>query len=122
MTDFNNLPIKVVDGAVVFMRDVAFVHSGSPPQTNVVQLDGHKGVLMSVLKIGSASTLDIISGIKARLPAIQATLPAGVTLKYVGDQSGFVKSSVTAVVREGLIAATLTGFMILVFSAAGARR
>jgi multidrug efflux pump subunit AcrB len=115
MEDFNNLPIKVVDGAVVFMRDVAYVHSGSPPQTNVVQLDGRKGVLMSVLKIGSASTLDIIDGIKARLPAIQATLPPGVNLKFVGDQSGFVKASVAAVVREGLIAAALTGFMILVF-------
>ncbi len=115
LNDFNNLPVKVVDGVVVFMRDVAYVHDGSPPQTNLVQLDGRKGVLMSVLKIGSASTLDIIAGIKARLPAIQATLPPGVTLKYVGDQSGFVKSSVAAVVREGLIAAALTGFMILVF-------
>jgi multidrug efflux pump subunit AcrB len=115
VSDFNNLPVKVVDGVVVFMRDVAYVHDGSPPQTNVVQLDGRKGVLMSVLKIGSASTLDIISGIKERLPAIQATLPPGVTLKYVGDQSGFVKASVTAVVREGVTAAALTGFMILVF-------
>jgi multidrug efflux pump subunit AcrB len=97
------------------MRDVANVHNGSPPQTNVVQSEGRKGVLMSVLKIGSASTLDIIAGIKARLPAIQATLPDGVNLRYVADQSGFVKSSVAAVVREGLIAAALTGFMILVF-------
>ncbi len=113
--DFDNLPIKVVNGAVVFMRDVAHVHNGSPPQTNVVQSDGRKGILMSVLKIGSASTLDIIAGVKARLPAIQATLPEGVNLKYVADQSGFVKSSVAAVVREGLIAAALTGFMILVF-------
>jgi multidrug efflux pump subunit AcrB len=113
--DFDNLPIKVVNGAVVFMRDVAHVHNGSPPQTNVVQSDGRKGVLMSVLKIGSASTLDIIAGVKARLPAIQATLPPGVNLKYVADQSGFVRSSVAAVVREGLIAAALTGFMILVF-------
>src|SRR5271170_249317 len=115
LSDFNNLPVKVVDGVVVFMRDIGYVHDGSPPQTNVVQLDGRKGVLMSVLKIGSASTLDIISGIKERLPAIQATLPPGVTLKYVADQSGFVRSSVAAVVREGLIAAALTGFMILVF-------
>jgi multidrug efflux pump subunit AcrB len=113
--DFDNLPIKVVNGAVVFMRDVAHVHNGSPPQTNIVQSDGRKGVLMSVLKIGSASTLDIIAGVKARLPAIQATLPEGVNLKYVADQSGFVKASVAAVVREGLIAAALTGFMILVF-------
>jgi len=115
VSDFNNLPVKVVDGAVVFMRDVAYVHDGSPPQTNLVQLDGRKGVLMSILKIGSASTLDIISGIKARLPTIQKTLPPGVTLKYVADQSGFVKSSVAAVVREGVAAAALTGFMILVF-------
>ena len=109
------MPVKLVNGTVVFMRDVAYVHDGSPPQTNVVQLDGHKGILMSVLKIGSASTLDIISGIKARLPGIEATLPPGVNLKFVADQSDFVRSSVSAVVREGLIAATLTGFMILIF-------
>jgi multidrug efflux pump subunit AcrB len=115
LKDFNNLPVKVVDGVVVFMRDIGYVHDGAPPQTNVVQLDGRKGVLMSVLKIGSASTLDIIAGVKGRLPAIQATLPPGVNLKFVGDQSGFVKSSVNAVVREGLIAAALTGLMILVF-------
>ena len=115
VADFNNLPVKVVNGTVVFMRDIAYVHDGSPPQTNVVQLDGHKGVLMSILKIGSASTLDIIAGVKARLPAIQATVPQGVSLKFVGDQSDFVKESVTAVVREGVIAAVLTGLMILIF-------
>ncbi len=112
---FNDMPIKAVDGATVFMRDVAFVHNGNPPQTNVVELDGRKGVLMSILKIGSASTLDIIAGVKARLPAIQATLPPGVNLRFVADQSPFVRDSVAAVVREGLIAATLTGLMILVF-------
>src|SRR6202035_4670207 len=69
LNDFNNLPVKVVDGVVVFMRDVGYVHDGSPPQTNVVQLDGKKGVLMSILKIGGISTLDIIAGIKARIPA-----------------------------------------------------
>ncbi len=115
IAEFNNLPIKVVDGAVVFMRDVAFVHNGSPPQTSLVMLDGRKGVLMSVLKNGSASTLDIIAQVKARLPAIQATLPDGVDLKYVADQSGFVRDSVAAVVREGIIAAALTGLMILIF-------
>ncbi len=115
IADFNNLPVKVVDGAVIFMRDVAFVHNGSPPQTSLVMLDGRKGVLMSVLKNGSASTLDIIAAVKARLPAVRATLPDGVDLKYVADQSGFVRSSVTAVVREGIIAAALTGLMILVF-------
>ena len=115
LNEFNNLPIKTVNGAVVFMRDVAYVHDGSPPQTNLVELDGRKGVLMSVLKTGSASTLDIIAAIKGRLPAIQATLPDGVELRFVADQSGFVQSSVSAVVREGLIAAALTGLMILVF-------
>ena len=91
IADFNNMPIKVVNGAVVFMRDVAYVHDGSPPQTNVVQLDGRKGVLMSVLKIGSASTLDIIAGIKARLPAIRPRSRPASTLTFVGDQSDFVQ-------------------------------
>lgn len=113
--DFNNLPIKAVNGVLIFMRDVAYVHNGSPPQTNVVQLDGQKGVLMSILKNGSNSTLDIIRSVKARLPAIRDTLPPDVTLRYVADQSSFVQSSVTAVVREGLIAACLTGLMILLF-------
>ncbi|WP_051335522.1 efflux RND transporter permease subunit [Methylocapsa acidiphila] len=113
--DFNNMPIKVVNGAVVYMRDVGFVHDGSPPQTNVVQLDGRKGVLMTVMKAGSASTLDVIEGVKKRLPTIAATLPPGVDLKLVGDQSDFVNSSVASVVREGVIAAALTGLMILLF-------
>jgi len=115
LAEFNNLPIKVVNGVVIFMRDVAYVHNGSPPQTNLVQLDGQKGVLMSVLKTGGASTLDIIAEVKKRLPQIEDSLPPGVKLRYVADQSGFVRSSVTSVVREGLIAAALTGFMILVF-------
>ena len=113
--DFNNLPVKVVDGVVVFMRDIAHVHNGSPPQTSLVQLDGRKGVLMSILKSGSNSTLDIIAAVKGRLPSIRDTLPAGVDLKYVADQSGFVRSSITSVVREGLIAAALTAAMILLF-------
>ncbi len=115
VADFNDLPIKEVNGAMVYMRDVAFAHDGSPPQTNVVQLDGRKGVLMSVLKTGSASTLDIIDGIKQLLPRIRETLPAGVELKIVNDQSGFVKASMFAVIREGVIAAGLTGLMILLF-------
>src|SRR5215475_9990249 len=105
--DFNDLPIKAVNGAMVYVRDVAFAHDGSPPQTNVVQLDGRKGVLMSVLKNGAASTLDIIAGIKELLPRVRETLPPGVELKVVNDQSGFVKASVLSVVREGVIAAGL---------------
>jgi multidrug efflux pump subunit AcrB len=115
VAEFNDLPIKVVNGAMVYVRDVAFAHDGSPPQTNVVQLDGKKGVLMTVLKAGSASTLDIIAGIKELLPRIQETLPPGVELKIVNDQSGFVKASVFSVIREGVIAAALTGLMILLF-------
>jgi multidrug efflux pump subunit AcrB len=113
--EFNDLPIKYVNGAMVYVRDVAFVHDGSPPQTNVVQLDGRKAVLMTVLKVGSASTLDIIKGIKEKLPGIRETLPPGVELKPVNDQSGFVQASVLAVVREAVIAAVLTGMMILLF-------
>ena len=115
VSDFNDLPIKEVNGAMIYMRDVAFVHDGSPPQTNVVQMDGHKGVLMTILKNGSASTLDIIEGIKKLLPRIQETLPPGVELKIVNDQSGFVKASVFSVIREGVIAAGLTGLMIMLF-------
>jgi multidrug efflux pump subunit AcrB len=115
VADFNDLPIKAVNGAMVYVRDVAFAHDGSPPQTNVVQLDGRKGVLMTVLKTGTASTLDIIAGIKDLLPRIQETLPPDVELKIVNDQSGFVKASVLSVVREGVIAAGLTGLMILLF-------
>ena len=115
VADFNDLPIKAVNGGMVYVRDVAFAHDGSPPQTNVVQLDGRKGVLMTVLKAGSASTLDIIAGIKELLPRIQETLPPGVELKIVNDQSGFVKASVFSVIREGVIAAGLTGLMILLF-------
>ncbi len=115
VADFNDLPIKEVNGAMIYIRDVAFAHDGSPPQTNVVQLDGRKGILMTVLKTGSASTLDIIDGIKQLLPRIRETLPAGVELKIVNDQSGFVKASVFSVIREGVIAAGLTGLMILLF-------
>ena len=97
------------------MRDVAQVHDSNPPQANVVTLNGQKGVLMSILKTGSASTLDIISGIKATLPSILPILPEGLDLKAVGDQSLFVKEAVTGVIREGIIAAALTGLMILVF-------
>jgi multidrug efflux pump subunit AcrB len=112
---FNALPIKVVNGSVVYMRDVAYAHDGNPPQTNVVQMDGRKGVLMTVMKAGSASTLDIIAGVKQLLPSIEATLPPGVDVKLVGDQSEFVRSSVADVIREGAMAATLTGLMILLF-------
>ena len=115
IAELGDLPIKRVNGTVVYMHDVAHVRDGSPPQTNVVHVDGTHAVLMTVLKSGSASTLDIIAHVKALLPQIAQTLPKSLTLKAVGDQSVFVTSAVMGVLREGLIAAGLTGLLILVF-------
>jgi multidrug efflux pump subunit AcrB len=84
---FNDLPIKTVNGTVIYMRDVAYVHDGSPPQTNVVHVDGKSAVLLAVVKAGATSTLAIISGIKQLLPSVAKTLPAGLNLTAVGDQS-----------------------------------
>ena len=111
----NELPIKTADGTVVFMRDVAFVHLGSPPQLNIVRVDGKNAVLMTILKAGSASTLDVINGIKKLIPTIKAGLPSSLDLEAVGDQSKFVNDAVSGVIREGAIAATLTGLLILIF-------
>jgi multidrug efflux pump subunit AcrB len=112
---FNDLPIKTVNGTVIYMRDVADVHDGSPPQTNVVHVDGQNAVLLAVIKAGAVSTLSIISGIKQLLPSVTKTLPSGLNLTAVGDQSVFVTSAVSSVVREAVIAAALTGLMILLF-------
>ncbi|MDE3174676.1 MAG: efflux RND transporter permease subunit [Pseudomonadota bacterium] len=111
----NDLPIKVVNGATVFLRDVAFAHDGSPPQINMVRVDGRNAVLMTILKAGSVSTLDVINGIKALLPKLRESLPPSLKLDAVGDQSTFVKQSVNSVIFEGVVAATLTGLMILIF-------
>jgi multidrug efflux pump subunit AcrB len=113
--ELNALPIKSVGDSTVYIRDVAFVRDGYPPQTNIVRVDGSRSVLMSVLKSGDASTLDIISGIKTKLPIIQDSLPAHVDVHAVSDQSLFVRASIQGVVREGAIAAVLTGIMILIF-------
>jgi multidrug efflux pump subunit AcrB len=91
------------------------VHEGSPPQTNIVRVNGARAVLMSILNAGSASTLDIIAGIKARLPRIEAGMPSGLDVHAVGDQSPFIRAAISGVVREGAIAAALTGLMILLF-------
>jgi multidrug efflux pump subunit AcrB len=112
---FNNLPIKTVNGTVIYMRDVAYVHDGNPPQTNVVHTDGKNAVLLSVVKSGATSTLKIIAGVKNLLPSIAKTLPSSLKLTAVGDQSVFVMSAVTSVVHEGVIAAALTGLMMLLF-------
>jgi len=113
--ELNNLPVKVVNGATIYMRDVAHVRDGSAPQTNVVHVDGSRSVVMTILKNGSTSTLAIVQGIKDALPAIQATLPDSLNIVPIGDQSLFVKAAVEGVVKEGAIAAALTSLMILLF-------
>jgi CzcA family heavy metal efflux pump len=111
----NDLPVKKVEGTVIFVHDVAYVHQGAPPQTNIVRVNGARAVLMTILKAGSASTLDIITGIKSLLPRVEESLPAGLNLHAVGDQSVFVKAAVLGVIREAVLAAALVGVMILLF-------
>jgi len=110
----NDLPVKQVNGATIYMRDVAHVRDGAAPQTNIVHVDGHRSVLITVLKNGATSTLSIIQDVKDRLPKIEASLP-GVKLITIGDQSVFVKAAVSSVVHEGVVAALLTALMILLF-------
>ncbi|WP_267395632.1 MULTISPECIES: efflux RND transporter permease subunit [unclassified Sphingomonas] len=113
--ELNAIPIKVVGGATIYMRDVAHVRDGSAPQTNVVHVDGARSVTMTVLKNGATSTLSIVQGIKDALPKIQETLPAALKIVPIGDQSLFVKAAVEGVIKEGAIAAALTSLMILLF-------
>jgi CzcA family heavy metal efflux pump len=115
IAELNDLPVTTRNGSVIYVHDVAHVRDGSPPQTNIVRRDGHRGVLMSVLKTGSASTLDIINNIKQRLPRIRTQLPEGFNVDLVGDQSLFVRAAIGGVVREAVIAACLTALMILLF-------
>jgi multidrug efflux pump subunit AcrB len=112
---FNDLPVKTVNGTVIYMRDVAYVHDGSPPQTNAVHVNGASAVLLTIMKAGTSSTLDIINGVKNLLPSVSQTLPGSLKLTPVGDQSVFVTDAVSSVVKEGGIAAVLTGMMILLF-------
>ncbi|MDB5714853.1 MAG: efflux transporter permease subunit [Sphingomonadales bacterium] len=111
----NDIPVKVVNGATIYMRDVAHVRDGSGPQTNVVHVDGARSALLTVLKNGATSTLAIVQGIKDKLPGLQETLPANLKVIPVGDQSLFVKGAVEGVVKEGALAAILTSLMILLF-------
>jgi CzcA family heavy metal efflux pump len=110
-----NLPIKSVNGATVFIRDVAHVRDGAPPQTNIVHVNGNRSVLMTVLKNGSASTLAIIAGVKERVAAMKDGLPPNLKIAPIGDQSLFVSAAIEGVAREGIIAAALTSLMILLF-------
>ena len=111
----NDLPVKVVGGATIYMHDVAHVRDGTAPQTNVVHVDGSRSVLLTVLKNGATSTLAIVQGIKDALPKVQETLPASLKIVPIGDQSLFVKAAVEGVIKEGAIAAALTSLMILLF-------
>jgi multidrug efflux pump subunit AcrB len=113
--ELNDLPVKTVGTTTIYIHDVANVRDGFPPQTNIVRVNGQRSALMTILKSGDASTLDIISNVKALLPSIKATLPPALVIEPLSDQSIFVKASIVGVVREAIIAACLTGFMILVF-------
>src|SRR3984893_3610218 len=113
--DLNNVTIRARNGAVTYIRDVAHVRDGYSPQTSVVRLDGRRAVLMSVLKTGKASTIDIIDSINQKLPLIRTALPSSLVIKPISDQSVFVRAAISGVIREGVIAGALTGLLILLF-------
>jgi multidrug efflux pump subunit AcrB len=115
INDLNDLPVRAVNGAVIYIRDVAHVRDGNPPQTNIVRVDGSRAILMSVMKIGSASTLDIIAGVRAKLESIKGQLPPQLQINALSDQSIFVRGAINGVVREAIVAACLTAIMVLVF-------
>ncbi len=115
VSQLNDMPIKTVNGAVIYIRDVAHVRDGNPPQTNIVRVDGKRAILMSIMKTGSASTLDIIEGVRSKLDEMHGRLPPQVKISALSDQSIFVRGAIKGVVREAIIAACLTGVMILIF-------
>jgi multidrug efflux pump subunit AcrB len=111
----NDFPIRQVNDAMIYIRDVAQVRDGFAVQINVVRQDGRRSSLMTVLKSAGASTLDIVRRVRETLPRIQATLPPELNLQFLFDQSVFVRAAVQNVLHEGVIAAGLTGLMILLF-------
>jgi len=113
--EFNDLPIKNVGGSVIYLRDVATVSDGFAPQTNIVRQDGNRGALVTVLKAGDASTIDVVKGVRQILPRVAQTLPPELKIQPLSDQSIFVRDAINGVIREAVIAAALTGLMILVF-------
>ncbi|HXZ32447.1 MAG TPA: efflux RND transporter permease subunit [Terriglobales bacterium] len=113
--ELNQIPVKTVGNTTIYVRDVAWVRDGFPPQTNIARVNGQRSALLTVLKTGNASTLDIVSGIKSLLPTIKAGLPPELQIKPLADQSLFVRASIDGVVKEATIAACLTGLMILIF-------
>jgi len=115
VSEFNNLPVKRVGNTIIYLRDVATVSDGFAPQTNIVRQDGKRGVLVTVYKAGDASTLAVVKGVRQLLPRIAQTLPPELRIQPLADQSIFVRGAVNGVIREAVIAAALTGLMILVF-------
>ena len=115
LTDLANIPIKTVNGTMVYVRDVANVRDGYAPQTSMVHVSGGKSVLMTILKNGSASTLDVVGRIRDIMPATLAKLPKELKASLLFDQSVFVRAAVSGVVKEAAIAAALTALMILLF-------
>jgi multidrug efflux pump subunit AcrB len=113
--ELNDLPVKVVGNSTIYLRDVANVRDGFAPQTNIVRQDGRRGALVTVLKAGNASTIDVVKGIRGLLPRVAQTLPPELKILPLADQSIFVRGSVNGVIREAIIAASLTGLMILLF-------
>ncbi len=111
----NNLPIKSVGNATIYLRDVATVSAGFSPQTNIVRQNGRRGVLVSIIKAGTASTISVVNGIRDMLPSVEQTLPSQLRIEPIADQSIFVKAAVASVIREAVIAAALTAMMILLF-------
>jgi len=112
---FNDFPIKVVNGTPIYIRDIGHVRDGFAPQTNIVRQDGTRGVLLTVMKGGNASTLAVVDGVRKLLPIVAATLPPELKIQPLADQSIFVRASINGVIREAVIAACLTGLMILLF-------
>jgi len=115
IAELNRIPIKTIGTTTIYVSDVAYVRDGFPPQTNIVRVNGQRSSLLTVQKAGSYSTLDIIAGIKQMLPQVKLTLPSSLDISLLGDQSIFVGGAIGGVVKEAVIAACLTGLMILLF-------
>ena len=115
VAELNDMPIKIVGNSTIYLRDVATVSDGFTPQTNVVRQDGQRGVLLSILKAGTASTIDVVAGIRGSLDRVAQTVPPELKIAPLSDQSIFVKSAVVGVIREALMATALTAAMILIF-------
>src|SRR5581483_6678564 len=115
VAELNNLPIRSAGTTTTYIHDVAYVRDGSPPQTNIARVNGQRASILTVLKNGNASTLQVIDGVKSLLPQVVASFPRNLKVDSLADQSLFVRASINGVLREALIAACLTGFMVLIF-------